>query len=364
LSATVDKRYQVFVSSTYDDLHAERQEVMQALLELDCMPAGMELFPAANDDQWTLIKRVIDDCDYYIVIIGGRYGSIGPSGLSYTQMEYEYAVSQDKPVIAFLHKEPGTLPANRSEQSAEGKKGLETFRGLAQQKMCKFWLSPADLGSAVSRSLVKLIKTNPAVGWVKADLLPSKNTTEEILRLRQKIEDLQVQLVESKQASGAGTEHLAQGDDEVQLGYSFAARNPKSYTDRLMYSGRFKITWNSLFARLSPLLIDEASDTNLRRALDELVVQETAGDVEATRKKAADEGRRLEGFALDDNDFNTIKVQFLALRLISKSTKRKTRSVSDKAAYWSLTPYGETVMVTLRAIPRPAAAANQAASGG
>ena len=138
MSAAVDKRYQVFVSSTYDDLHAERQEVMQALLELDCMPAGMELFPAANDDQWTLIKRVIDDCDYYIVIIGGRYGSIGPSGLSYTQMEYEYAVAQDKPIIAFLHKEPGALPANRTEQSALGKKGLEGFRGLVQQRCASF----------------------------------------------------------------------------------------------------------------------------------------------------------------------------------------------------------------------------------
>src|SRR5215813_10584151 len=100
----MDKRYQVFVSSTYDDLREERQEVMQALLELDCIPAGMELFQAANQDQWTLIKRVIDDCDYYLVIIGGRYGSIGPDGSSYTQMEYEYALSQKKPVIAFLHK--------------------------------------------------------------------------------------------------------------------------------------------------------------------------------------------------------------------------------------------------------------------
>jgi hypothetical protein len=46
------KKYQVFVSSTYIDLIDERQEIMHALLELDCIPAGMELFPAANEDQW------------------------------------------------------------------------------------------------------------------------------------------------------------------------------------------------------------------------------------------------------------------------------------------------------------------------
>src|SRR5258705_144585 len=145
----MDKRYQVFVSSTYADLQDERQEVMQALLELDCIPAGMELFPAANEDQWSLIKKVIDDCDYYLVIVAGRYGSLGPDGRSFTEMEYRYAVEQGKPVIGFLHKEPESLPSNRCEQSPEGKERLGEFSGLVKQKMCRFWDSPADLGSQV-----------------------------------------------------------------------------------------------------------------------------------------------------------------------------------------------------------------------
>ena len=77
----MNKKYQVFVSSTYQDLLEERQEVMQALLELECIPVGMELFPAADDDQWTLIKGLIKDCDYYVLIVGGRYGSISPAGI-------------------------------------------------------------------------------------------------------------------------------------------------------------------------------------------------------------------------------------------------------------------------------------------
>jgi hypothetical protein len=68
----LDKRYQVFVSSTYEDLIDERQQVMQALLELNCIPLGMDFFPAANEEQWGLIKSVIKDCDYYIVIIGSK----------------------------------------------------------------------------------------------------------------------------------------------------------------------------------------------------------------------------------------------------------------------------------------------------
>jgi hypothetical protein len=85
----MDKRYQVFVSSTYIDLQDERAEAIQALLELDCMPAGMELFPAANDQQWNWIKKIIDESDYYIVILAGRYGSVHQEkNISYTEMEY------------------------------------------------------------------------------------------------------------------------------------------------------------------------------------------------------------------------------------------------------------------------------------
>ena len=83
----MDKRFQVFVSSTYADLKEARQKVIQTLMEMDCIPAGMELFPAADEEQWKFIKRVIDDCDYYILIIGGRYGSLTAEGISYTEKE-------------------------------------------------------------------------------------------------------------------------------------------------------------------------------------------------------------------------------------------------------------------------------------
>ena len=165
----MDKRYQVFVSSTYEDLREERQQVMQALLELDCIPSGMELFPAASEDQWTLIKKVIDDCDYYLVIIGGRYGSIGSDGKSYTQMEYEYALTKQKHAIAFLHENPGDIPASKTESSSAGKEKLAEFRRLAETTVCKYWSSAPDLGGKVSRSIVQLIRQHPAIGWVRAD---------------------------------------------------------------------------------------------------------------------------------------------------------------------------------------------------
>lgn len=163
------KKYQVFLSSTYLDLAEERNSVMQTLLEMDFIPCGMELFPAADEDQWTLIKEVIDECDYYIVIVAGRYGSIGPENKSYTQLEYEYAVAQGKPVITFLHEKPDSLPNNKCEQTDEGKKKLKEFRKICQSRMVKYWSNSENIGGIVYTSLSKLVQSKPAIGWVRAD---------------------------------------------------------------------------------------------------------------------------------------------------------------------------------------------------
>ena len=148
---------------------------MHVLLELDCIPSGMELFPAADEDQWSLIKGVIDDCDYYLVIIAGRYGSVGPDGVSYTEKEYRYAVENNKPVVAFLHSDPDSIAGKHLEQKDEGKAKLQAFRTLVQQKMCKNWSTPHELGSVVARSLTQLRKKHPSVSGGDPPALPGRH---------------------------------------------------------------------------------------------------------------------------------------------------------------------------------------------
>jgi hypothetical protein len=87
----------------------------------------MELFPAADDAAWKVIKRFIAGCDYYIVIVGGRYGSKGPRKKSYTEMEYDYAVAEGLPVLAFLHGDPGVIPANKTEGTDEASRRSRPF---------------------------------------------------------------------------------------------------------------------------------------------------------------------------------------------------------------------------------------------
>jgi hypothetical protein len=170
----MEKRYRVFVSSAYEDLRAERQEVMQALLALDCIPAGMEFFPAADEAQWNLIRRIIDDCDFYIVIIGDRPGTLGPGGKSYTQLEYEYAVARGKPVMAFLRADPANQPGG-SALSPEAKARLNNFRELAKRnKLCAFWSAPQELALRVTQAIIHAKRTNPGGGWIKKASLPEE----------------------------------------------------------------------------------------------------------------------------------------------------------------------------------------------
>jgi len=340
----LQKKFQVFVSSTYEDLLEERQEIMQALLELDCIPAGMELFPAADEDQWSLIRGVIDECDYYVVVSAGRYGSLGPEGVSYTEMEYRYAVEKGKPVIAFLHKDPDSLPKKRTESSKAGQKRLADFQASLQARMCKYWTTTQELGSVVSRSLTMLQRKHPGVGWVRADLVPSQEASLEILELRKQVDSLQAKLEEARTQAPPGTERLAQGEDTFKLHWQACTRNGLEYFD---WSGSEEPTWNDIFYTLSPAMIQEATDAELFKELRDSLEQHALGSLVEENDLR---GHKLEKFSISSDAFQTIKVQLRALGLITKSTK--TRSVKDKNAYWTLTPYGDSIMNQLRAIPR------------
>jgi hypothetical protein len=345
--AVIEKRYQVFVSSTFLDLVEERREVMQALLELDCIPAGMELFPAADEDQWSLIKRVINDCDYYLVIIGGRYGSIGPEGYSYTEMEYRYALESRKPIIAFLHSDPGSLPAKHSEPSAALRDKLGEFRALVQKKLCKFWGSPAELGSMVSRSMVQLIKTRPAVGWVRADKIPDERAVEEILRLRKRVDELTGELTRIATEPPQGSSDLAQGEDEFRIRLKILVAHK---TGRSWVHVSVLASWNEIFNAIGPLMLDESGEPEM--------ISTIQSNLAVLRRKEIAAAVALQGFQEDSlrdlelypDDFQTIRLQFRALGLIVKS--EKSRSLKDTRTYWTLTRYGDRVITELRALKR------------
>ena len=63
----MDKKYQVFISSTYKDLMEARAKVRDAILSMYHFPVGLELFGAANEEQWQIISETIDSSEVSIL---------------------------------------------------------------------------------------------------------------------------------------------------------------------------------------------------------------------------------------------------------------------------------------------------------
>ena len=246
----MEKRYQVFVSSTYADLVDERQHVIQTLMQMDCIPAGMELFPAADEEQFEFIKRVINDCDYYILIIGGRYGSVAPDGVSYTEMEYDYAIDRGLKVVAFLHEKPDEIPVAKSDTRPDLRGRLKAFRErVANGRLVKFWTKATDLPGLVALSLGQTIKLYPATGWVRADQIASAEAVTDLNKLLKRNQELETALAAA--LAEPDIPDLADLDEEVELRgtYRISAVGyaPKAW--------KACLTWAELFAKIAPLLI-------------------------------------------------------------------------------------------------------------
>lgn len=319
---------------------------MKAILELDHMPAGMELFPATDDSAWQLITDVIDSSDYYVLIIGGRYGSLDEAGLGYTEKEYDYALATKKPVIPLLHENPDNLPREKTETDSAVWDKLKKFRAKVESKhTCVYWRNADDLKAKVIVGLTAVTKRHPAVGWVRADTVPTEATIVEVLTLKNRITELEQQAAALRDHPPAGTEALAQGADHFELHLSFVARKP--YHEEQDYTASITPTWNAIFAAVAPPMINEASDHALRMAFTEFLRRES---LKAFQNREEFKGRTLQNFSFRADEIETCVVQLRALGLIRENARK--RSVSDTGTYWTLTPYGNTLMVQLRAVRR------------
>jgi Domain of unknown function (DUF4062) len=159
------RKYQIFVSSTYLDLIKERQDAIKAIVDLGHMPSGMEGFPAIDMEQFEYIKKVIDQCDYYVLIIGNRYGSQAPDGVSFTEKEYHYAIKTGRVVLAFVKDLAGESP----DLTREGKKFAAFRDHVRKTRIVHEWAAGDDLRYPVSRSLREAFEQQPKEGWVRAE---------------------------------------------------------------------------------------------------------------------------------------------------------------------------------------------------
>lgn len=170
----IDKIYKIFISSTYKDLIEHRQKVIDAILKMQHLPVGMEMFNASSDDQWRIITDTIDDCDYYVLILGKRYGSImdkGPDkGMSYTEREFRYAMEHGVPYMGFLVSDDAKIEVANMESDPEKLGSLNELRKLVESHgTVNYWKNADELAGQVRSSLESEIKRHPRNGWIRCN---------------------------------------------------------------------------------------------------------------------------------------------------------------------------------------------------
>ena len=217
---TSDKKYQIFISSTYKDLIKAREEVTKVILNMYHIPIGMEMFSADNEDQWATIQETIDSSDYYLLIIGHRYGSETAEGISYTKKEFEYAKDIGVPIYAYIrNRDVATSPTERDKEAEKTAKLDAFIQEVEGNSMVEYWQEPSDLGQNVSIALTKGFKRRPRVGWVRADMAASPQTLEELATLSKENRELKerIQQLEKGNLKRPDLRVFFNGEEKIEL---------------------------------------------------------------------------------------------------------------------------------------------------
>jgi hypothetical protein len=182
------RKLQIFLSSTYEDLIDHRLTAMEAVLASGHIPATMEQFSPGDETAWEKIQRWIDESDAFILILGGRYGSLEPlSRKSYMHLEYEYALIKGKPffslVISDKHLEERVREIGLLADERTNPEKYKQFRELVTLKLCGFWNDKKDIRSTIFQKVPEWVQREDLKGWIRAEDALSAESANELARL-------------------------------------------------------------------------------------------------------------------------------------------------------------------------------------
>ncbi|GHD41065.1 hypothetical protein GCM10017083_04980 [Thalassobaculum fulvum] len=296
---------------------------------MDCIPAGMEMFPASNEEQFEFIKKIIDDCDYYVLIIGGRYGSTGADGISYTEKEYDYAKSIGLDVLGFVHANVDEIVVAKTDKDEDARQRLSAFRKkVCEGRLVKMWSDSKELPGLVSLSLHMAMKMNPAVGWIRASHAGSRELLEQVNKLREENEKLRNDIKKTTPIKFS-FDDIADLEDKFTIS-GRVLRNTNEHERNWSH----EFTWSDIFYMISPGLLQYPSHDSVKK------------DLELAVKKRVYPGGY--SFRIDPQIFETISIQLKSLGLVT--TKYAETVKGGMALFWSLTPAGERKMFELRIV--------------
>lgn len=324
-----NKKYQIFISATYDDLKEERQSAIKAIWEMGHVPVGMEMFSAADEEQWEIIKKTIDECDYYIVIVAHRYGSLDGK-ISFTEKEYDYAMSAQVPVLGFVVNDKTKWDPKMIDRDPVFVTALNNFKQKVKNKPVGFWKNAEDLSSKISIALGKQFNTTPRPGWVRAVNEAGPGVTAEISRLSNENASLRQQL--KNQSNEKDSKLINEYNNLVDILskntviLNFRKKDNSGWTDGLEEK-LYKIFWD-----MAPEIMIEASSKSI--ALLFGVLYNTTGE------------EIYSEWPIPPNALRSWIADFVALGIVEPSSIK--HHLKDENEYWTLSSKGKEFYNHLR----------------
>lgn len=323
-------KYQIFVSSTFEDLKEERDLVIKSILEMGHIPVGMEMFSAGDEEQWKLIQRQIDDCDYYIVISAHRYGTLDGK-ISYTEKEYDYAASKNIPTLGFIIDDNSNWPVNKSDTDTEKKKKLDNFKNKIKKKLISYWINKEDLYGKVSIAIMKQFTTNPGIGWIKANEMVGPEVLTELSRLSKENSNLREEI--SKLSTQIVTDETNKYDKIISTLSNHKVQIRFYYKRGIGWEDQTEYDFLDIFKLIAPELMVEKS------------TEKTAHYIALMKQPDKDKEIR-DSYPIPSNTMKNIFADLVVLDLVKPSIKK--HSLKDTSDYWTITEEGKNVFKAIR----------------
>lgn len=258
----LDTRYQIFISTSGRDMQPERMVLSQTLVGMGFFAWGLEHRTPLTT---TLARRQIDECDYVILLLGSQYGEQAISGVSYLSLEYEYALSQAKPIIVFMHEQPENREIDLQETHPQLKDKFLAFRKklLHEAKHIFYFKTPRELELAVRLNIPLMVEQHIGQGWVPAH--QAQQLEDEIKLLKSKILQLEQRVTEpSTQLNEVAPQDIFAFEYQIQ---AFQDGNFKELKRQR------QMTWSQLLSVLAKRFETAMPEENFAACLNEYLNQ-------------------------------------------------------------------------------------------
>lgn len=264
----MEKVFHVFVSSTYSDLKEERKKVSEAVAKAGFVAEGMEIFPASSQKQMDFIEKVIDRCDYYILIVAGRYGLVSDDGLSFTEKEFRYAKAKGIPVLAFLRSQVEDLPKSKTETDPESQLKLDRLvSDLKSDALVDFWSNPDELSTKALAALAQARVSHEGVGWIRADRAAGVDVLNEVNELRKENTVLKKEVAKNSKPAIFDDVPVAGLDENYELKYISKWGNDRKS------SGVALLTWRDILAAVGSKFRTASNASGLASGLQRAIIR-------------------------------------------------------------------------------------------